>query len=90
MNFATFHPAHGALAGLAVYAITGKPLPAIVVGGSLYAYMSIYGHTLPGAPATTVDTVEVPLMLDTTYRPISHDPRYPTTQAMLVPLGYTS
>jgi TRAP-type uncharacterized transport system substrate-binding protein len=89
MNFATFHPAHGALAGLAVYAITGKPLPAIVVGGSLYAYMSIYGHTLPGVPATTVDTVEVPLMLDTTYRPISHDPRYPTTQAMLVPLGST-
>ena len=55
MDFSTFHPMHGALAGLAVYAVTGKPLPALVVGGSLYVYMSVYGHGLPttagGMPA---------------------------------------
>ena len=87
MDFASFHPMHGALAGLAVYAQTGKPLPALAVGGSLYLYMSAYGHGLPttttagGMPA---HAVEVPLM---PLGPISHDPRYPT---MLVPLGYTS
>ena len=88
MDFSTFHPMHGALAGLAVYALTGKPVPALVVGGSLYAYMTVYGHNLPpgvgAAPATSVDTVEIPLM---PLGPISHDPRYPT---MLVPVGYTS
>ena len=78
------HSAHRALAGLAVFLVTGKPLPALVVGGSLYAYMSIYGHNLPGAPETPVNAVEVPLM---PLGPISHDPRYPI---MLVPLGYTS
>jgi len=85
MDFATFHPMHGALAGLAVYAITGKPLPALVVGGSLYAYMSVYSHGLPtAAGGMPAHAVEVPLM---PLGPISHDPRYPT---MLVPLGYTS
>ena len=83
--FSTFHPMHGALAGLAVYAVTGKPLPALVVGGSLYAYMSVYGHglltTAGGMPA---HAVEVPLM---PLGPTSHNPRYPT---MLVPVGYTS
>jgi len=85
MNFATLHPAHGALAGLAVYAATGKPLPALVVGVSLYAYMAVYGHNLPpgvGAePATSVNTVEVPLM---PLGPISHDPMHP---AFLVAMG---
>ena len=88
MDFASFHPMHGALAGLAVYALTGKPLPALTVGGSLYLYMSAYGHGLPTTgTAVPAHAVEVPLMLDTTYHTISHDPRYPT---MLVPVGYTS
>ncbi len=45
------HSLHGALAGVVVYAITGKPVPALVVGGGLYAYMSVYGHALPGSSA---------------------------------------
>ena len=76
---------HGALAGLVVYAVTGKPLPALVVGGSLYLYMSAYGHGLPTTgTAVPAHAVEVPLQ---PLGPISHDPRYPT---MLVPVGYTS
>ena len=64
-SFENFHPAHGALAGLAVFLVTGKPLPALAVGGGLYAYMSVYGHNLPGsAPARSID--------------ISHDPLHPT------------
>ncbi len=56
---------HGALAGLAVYAITGKPVPAILVGGGLYAYMTVYGHNLPAdggsAPAAhdPVKSIEI-------------------------------
>ena len=65
--------------------MTGKPLPALVVGGSLYAYMTVYGHNLPpgvgAAPATSVDTVEVPLQA---LGPISHDPLHPT---FLVAMG---
>ena len=83
MGFATFHPAHGALAGLAVYAITGKPVPSLVVGGSLYMYMSVYGHSLPpgigGAPAagsmSANHIVDIPHGL------------HPT---MLAPLGYVA
>ena len=86
MDFASFHPMHGALAGLAVYALTGKPLPALAVGGSLYLYISTYGYGLPAsAAAVPAHAVEIPLVpLGTN---ISHDPRYPT---MLVPVWYTS
>jgi hypothetical protein len=85
MDFSTYHPAHGALAGLAVYAVTGKPLPALVVGGSLYAYMQRFGHSLPGGGSTPASPParEAPRMpADYTYRP-SHD-------SMSVALGYTS
>ena len=85
MDFSTFHPMHGALAGLAVYALTGKPVPALVVGGGAYLYLSAYGHGLPASTVTVpAHAIEVPLM---PLGPISHDPRYPT---MLVPVGYTS
>jgi len=59
-SFATFHPAHGALAGLAVYVATGKPLPALVVGGSLYYYMSLYGHSLPPALTPQPSLANIP------------------------------
>ena len=73
MDFSTLHPVHGALAGVLVYVVTGKPLPAFVVGGGLYAYMSVYGHQFPGgAPARSID---IPLM---PVGPISHDPLHPT------------
>ena len=85
MDFSTFHPMHGTLAGLAVYAITGKPLPALAVGGSIYLYTSAYDHSLPsGVGGVPANAVEVPLQ---PLGPISHNPRYST---MLVPLGYTA
>ena len=72
-SFATFHPVHGLIAGGLVYFVSGKALPALAVGGGLYAYMTVYGHNLPGsAPARRVD---IPLM---PVGPISHDPLHPT------------
>ena len=65
-SFSNKHALHGALAGVLVYAVTGKPLPAFVVGGGLYAYMSVYGHNLPLFLRTTP--------ADTTYL-ATHDPR---------------
>ena len=85
MDFSTLHPVHGALAGVAVFLVTGKPLPALAVGGGAYFYMQRFGHSLPGsAPATHDLAREIPLM---PIGSISHDPMHPT---MLVPLGYTS
>ena len=55
-SFATFHPAHGALAGLAVFLVTGKPLPALAVGGGLYVYMAAYGHKLPGSAGSAASS----------------------------------
>ena len=82
MDFSTFHPAHAALARLAVFLVTGKPVPALVVGGSLYAYMSIYGHSLPPrVGASPANAVEVPLR---PLGPISRDPLHPT---VLVAMG---
>ena len=69
-SFATFHPAHGALAGVLVYAVTGKPLPALAVGGGLYAYMAMYGHGLPGSAAAAASSAR---SIDS-----SHGPLHPT------------
>ncbi len=63
MDFSNNMSLHGALAGLAVYLVTGKPVPAILAGGGLYVYMTVYGHGLPAgggsAPKTPVTSIEI-------------------------------
>jgi hypothetical protein len=64
-SIANNHALHGALAGVAVYALTKKPMPALVVGGGAYLYMSQYGHGLPGgAPPNS------PAMIPSTDNPV--------------------
>jgi len=53
MDLKNNHALHGALAGVLVYALTRKPLPALAVGGGAYLYMATYGHALPSFLRTT-------------------------------------
>ena len=66
MDLQSNHAVHGAIAGVLVYALTCKALPALAVGGGAYLYMSTYGHALPGAPPNpeplTDDPVSIPMV----------------------------
>ena len=48
-SLADMHPLHGAALGVALY-LTGVASlrTAVLVGGAATAYMTVYGHALPG------------------------------------------
>ena len=63
MDLKNNHALHGALAGVLVYAITKKPLPALAIGGGAYLYMATYGHALPGTNTTGEPLTDDPVSI---------------------------
>jgi hypothetical protein len=49
------HPIHALIIGVAAYAATRNVAISVGAGGAAFAYMSAFGHRLPGTPATTDD-----------------------------------
>lgn len=46
-NFKDRHEIHGLIIGALVGLFTKSPVKGAIVGGSLYLYMSQYGHEMP-------------------------------------------
>jgi hypothetical protein len=49
------HPIHALIIGIVAYAATRNIAISLSAGGAAFAYMTAFGHRLPGTPATTDD-----------------------------------
>ena len=49
------HPIHAAIISAVTYVATRNVAISVGAGGAAFAYMTAFGHRLPGTPATTDD-----------------------------------